>query len=51
MTTPQICYPVVVRTNFVAQICVPRDLTKEEADRLCAFINALVMPDQPKGKP
>ncbi len=33
--------------NAMAQLVVPRNLTKAEADRLCAFVQSLVQP-QPK---
>ena len=32
-------YPL--RSNYMAQIVIPPDLTTEEALRLCAFIDAL----------
>lgn len=33
--------PFPLRANYLAQVVIPRDLTREEADRLCAFIQAL----------
>lgn len=33
--------PFPLRPNFLAQVVIPRDLTKEEAKRLSAFIDAL----------
>jgi len=27
-----------MRADFLAQIIIPRDMTNEEADRLCTFI-------------
>lgn len=39
-----LCYEFPLRLPFMAQIVVPRDLTSEEAERLCAFIRALTVP-------
>jgi hypothetical protein len=33
--------PFPLRPEFTANVLIPRDLTKEEADRLCVFIQAL----------
>lgn len=33
--------PFPLRPNYLAQVVIPRDMTKEEAQRLCAFIMAL----------
>lgn len=35
--------------RYLAQVIVPRNMTKEEADRLCAFVRSLASPerDQP----
>lgn len=33
--------PFPLRSSFIAQVVIPRDLTKEEAKRLCAFVEAL----------
>lgn len=33
--------PFPLRPNYLAQVVIPRDMTKEEAQRLCAFIQAL----------
>ncbi len=30
--------PFPMRADFLAQIIIPRDMTNEEADRLCTFI-------------
>lgn len=48
-TTPAgvrwISYPVPLRPNFIATLDLPRDLTKQEADRLAAFIATLAQPE------
>ena len=33
--------PFPLRPAFMAQLVIPRDMTKEEAKRLCAFVDAL----------
>lgn len=33
--------PFPLRPNYLAQIVIPRDMTKMEADRLCAFVISL----------
>lgn len=33
--------PFPLRPDFLAQVKIPRDLSKQEAERLCAFIKAL----------
>jgi hypothetical protein len=43
--TAQMAYPFPIRPKFLAQIVIPRDLTKEEADRLCAFVMSLAAPE------
>lgn len=40
-TAQSMVYPFPLRHRYLAQIVVPRDMTKEEAARLCAFINSL----------
>jgi hypothetical protein len=51
MSTQQLVYPFPIRNDLLpAQIVVPGDLTKEEADRLCAFIQALVIPAEVKAE-
>ncbi len=30
---------------FMAQVVIPRDLTTKEAERLCAFLMTLAMPE------
>jgi len=42
--TAALCYDYPLRPNYIAQLVVPRDMTTAEAERLCKFINALVMP-------
>lgn len=48
-----LCYPFPLRANFLAQIVVPRDLTKEEAQRLCEYVQSLAKqePTPTKGQP
>ena len=40
-TELNLALPFPLRPNYLAQIVIPRDMTKEEADRLCTFIQAL----------
>lgn len=40
-TEQSLAIPFPLRPNFLAQLVIPRDLTKEEAKRLGAFIDAL----------
>ena len=40
-TDTSLAMPFPLRPGFLAQIVIPRDLTKPEAERLCAFIQAL----------
>ena len=42
-TETSLTLPFNLRPDFLAQITVPRDLTKEEAKRLAAFIDALAL--------
>jgi hypothetical protein len=41
VTDTSLMMPFPLRPNFLAQLIIPRDLSKEEAARLCAFIQAL----------
>lgn len=41
---PPVVLPFPLRHGYVAQVVVPRDLTKVEADRLCSFVQSLVVP-------
>lgn len=41
VTETSLMMPFPLRPNFLAQIIIPRDLTKDEAARLCTFIQAL----------
>ena len=43
MSRQAICYPIPLGA-FVAQLVLPRDLQKGEADKLCALLQALTMP-------
>jgi hypothetical protein len=38
VTSTSLCLPFTLRPGFSAQLVIPRDLTREEADRLCQFI-------------
>ena len=38
-------------TNFSAQLVIPRDMTAEEAERLCAFVQSLVQPSVKEATP
>jgi hypothetical protein len=40
-TETSLALPFPLRPNFLAQVVVPRDLTREEAKRLAAFLDAL----------
>lgn len=40
-TESSLMMPFPLRPNFLVQIIVPRDMTKDEASRLCTFITAL----------
>ena len=40
-TDLNLALPFPLRPNYLAQVVIPRDLTKDEAERLCAFIKAL----------
>lgn len=46
-TPTSLVLPFPLRPDFAAQIILPRDMTKAEADRLCAFIQALALPVTP----
>jgi hypothetical protein len=37
-------YPFPLRPDFLARVTLPRDLTKEEAMRLAAYLESLVKP-------
>lgn len=41
--TTNLVLPFPLRPGYNAQIVIPADMTKEEADRLCAFVRALVI--------
>lgn len=42
MTPPAtLALPFPLRPGYLAQVVIPRDLTKAEADRLCAFVMSL----------
>lgn len=40
-TDLNLALPFPLRPNYLAQVVIPRDMTKDEANRLCAFIQAL----------
>jgi hypothetical protein len=39
-----LCHQFPLRAKYTAQVVVPRDMTKQEADRLCAFVVSLIAP-------
>ncbi|MBE0547373.1 MAG: hypothetical protein IH627_06925 [Rubrivivax sp.] len=45
-TETSLMMPFPLRPTFLAQIIIPRDLTKDEAARLCTFIQALAQDGQ-----
>jgi len=42
-TEANLVLPFPLRPGYLAQIVIPRDMTKDEAGRLCAFITTLAM--------
>jgi hypothetical protein len=38
-------YPFPLRAGYMAQVVLPRDMTKKEAERLCAFVMSLAKPE------
>ena len=47
----EICYNFPLRSDFMAQLVLPQDLTEKEAKRLAAFIATLVVAELGEGKP
>jgi hypothetical protein len=47
MSRATIVYPMVLADQFMAQLVLPRDLSRIECNRICAMLNTLVMPDHP----
>lgn len=43
VTDTSLMMPFPLRPTFLAQLIIPRDLTKDEASRLCAFVQALAV--------
>lgn len=41
-----ICHQFPLRDFYVAQVVIPRNMTKDEADRLCAFVQSLAAPEK-----
>jgi hypothetical protein len=41
---PTLVYDFPIDNRYTAQLVLPRDLTRLEADRLCAFIRTLAAP-------
>jgi hypothetical protein len=39
------CHELQLRANYRVQVVIPRDFTKAEAARLCAFVQSLAQPD------
>ena len=47
-----ICHQLPIRGGYsIAQVIMPRNMTREEADRLCAFVRSLVTPDHIESRP
>ncbi len=46
-TESSLALPFPLRPGFLAQVVIPRDLSKDEATRLCAFIQALAHDPSP----
>lgn len=44
VTKTALCMPFPIRSHFMAQIVVPRDMTAAEAERLCVFVRTLAEP-------
>jgi hypothetical protein len=40
-------YDFPIRPGRIAQVVIPRDLTRDEADRLCRFVATLATPESP----
>lgn len=38
---PQLVLPFPLRRGYIAQIVIPRDMSSEEAERLCEFVMSL----------
>lgn len=47
-TESSLTMPFPLRPNFLAQLVVPRDMNKDEASRLCAFIQAIAQDAPPQ---
>lgn len=45
--TQTLVLPFPLRKGYLAQVVVPRDLTKDEAERLSAFVTSLAQPERP----
>lgn len=43
-------YPIPLSDLFVAQLVLPRALCKQDADKLCAVIKALIQPPDTSGR-
>ena len=48
--TKSIALPFPLRPAYLAQIVIPLDLTKDEAERLCAFVRSLITAAKPAVK-
>jgi hypothetical protein len=42
-----LCHQFPLRTNYLVQVVIPADMTKEEAARLVAFVMSLTTPEYP----
>lgn len=45
--SPLMPYELPIRPDVDAVLKLPRDMTPREAERVCAFVHALVMPEAP----
>lgn len=43
--TRNLTLPFPMRERYLAQLVVPDDMTKDEADRLCAFVMSIAVPE------
>jgi len=43
--TELVIYPFPLRSDCVVKLCLPKDLTRDEAEKLVKMVTALVMPE------
>lgn len=51
VSTKSVCNDFPLRLDYLAQVVVPRDMTAQEAERLCEFIRSLAQPTTQFGDP